>query len=181
LLTDGSGTIWPGPEAAAAGKLVTGWRDGGEAPSKDRDNWSSCGESQAIAMNHYGMMARQHWARWLPRRYSQIQNPNSFFSTLGEEVSQAIAALAPEIAGGGPPGETYLARVGRLNAARRQAEETVLKELVLLDPEPEVSEDPAQDLAPGQDSGVLIPGTIRPGDPMWDQVSNDRQDLGLDS
>jgi hypothetical protein len=134
-----------------------------------------------MTMNHYGLMAQKHWRRWLPRRYSEIQNPQSFFSTLGEEVSQAIGDLAPDLAGDSPPGETYLSRTGRLTAARRQAEEIVLREQVLLEPEPEVSGDPAEDQEASRNDGTLIPGEIRPGDPMWDQISRDREDLGLDS
>ena len=42
---------------------------------------------------------------------------------------------------GNLPGEDYLARVGRLNALRKQAEEIVLAELILLPPEPGASED----------------------------------------
>ena len=42
---------------------------------------------------------------------------------------------------GNPPGEDYIARVGRLNALRKQAEEIVLAELVLLPPEPGASGD----------------------------------------
>ena len=29
-------------------------------------------------MNHYGEIARNHWARWLPARYAQIQDPEAF-------------------------------------------------------------------------------------------------------
>lgn len=132
-------------------------------------------------MNHYAAMAREHWRRWLPRRYSQIPDPGSFFSTLGEEVSQEIGDLAPDLAGDSQPGESYLERTGRLTAARRQAEEIVLRERVLLDPEPEVSGDQAEDQDASQQDGVLIPGAVRPGDPVWDQISQDREDLGLDS
>jgi hypothetical protein len=42
---------------------------------------------------------------------------------------------------GNPPGEDYLARVARLNALRRQAEEIVLADLILLPPEHDASED----------------------------------------
>ena len=42
---------------------------------------------------------------------------------------------------GNPPGEDYLARVARLNAPRKQAEEIVLADLILLPPEPGASED----------------------------------------
>ena len=61
-------------------------------------------------MNRYGVMARSHWARWLPQRYATISDPDSFFSTLGQETAQQIDELAAELAGerparGGLPGE----------------------------------------------------------------------------
>jgi hypothetical protein len=92
-------------------------------------------------MNHYGDMARRHWARWLPQRYAAIENPDSFFSDLGNRASQKIAELADQFAGDAPPGEGYLDPVGRLGQARRQAEEIVLAEMILLEPEPGADED----------------------------------------
>ena len=93
-------------------------------------------------MNRYGLMAQQHWARWLPTRYRQISDPNSFFSDLGMQVAQRIDALALRLAGDDLPGEGYLGKAGRLGQARHQAEEIVLAEMVLLDPEPGVPDDP---------------------------------------
>jgi hypothetical protein len=81
-------------------------------------------------------MAQRHWAQWLPRRYATIENRDSFFSDLGNRASDRIAELADRFAGDQPPGEGYLDRVGRLGQARRQAEEIVLHEMILLEPEP---------------------------------------------
>jgi hypothetical protein len=97
-------------------------------------------------MNHYGSMAQRHWARWLPGRFAMIENPDSFFSDLGNQASDRIAELADRFAGDQPPGEGYLDRVGRLGQARRQAEEIVLHEMILLEPEPG-----AEDQDQGQD------------------------------
>ena len=55
-------------------------------------------------MNHYGQMAREHWARWLPARYAMIQDPDSFFSDLGSQADSEIDHLAPELAGDDQPG-----------------------------------------------------------------------------
>jgi len=96
-------------------------------------------------MNHYGSMAQRHWARWLPGRFAMIENPNSFFSDLGNQASDRIAELAGRFAGDQPPGEGYLDRVGRLGQARRQAEEIVLHEMILLEPEPGADQDQGQD------------------------------------
>jgi hypothetical protein len=92
-------------------------------------------------MNHYGAMAQRHWARWLPSQYAAIQDQERFFTDLGDRASERIAELADHFAGEVPPGEGYLDRVGRLGQARRQAEEIVLAEMILLEPEPGAGED----------------------------------------
>lgn len=94
-------------------------------------------------MNEYGTMAQRHWQRWLPQRYAAIENPDVFFADLGEEVSGEIADRWAELKAqaGNPPGEDFMDRVGRLNALKKQAEETVLAERVLLAPEPGAEDD----------------------------------------
>jgi len=117
-------------------------------------------------MNRYGVMARAHWARWLPQRYATISDPDSFFSSLGQETEQQIDALATELAGDDQPGEDYLAKAGRLTAARSQAEEIILSQQILLAPEPETSEDP-------EEKDLLTAGGERPlvidrSHPLWE-------------
>lgn len=98
-------------------------------------------------MNHYAIRARDHWARWLPTRYAQLTDPDSFFTDLGDQAAQQIADLMMDLAGDDPPGETYLEKMGRLNIARLRAEEIVLPELILPPPEPGTG-DPAPDRRP---------------------------------
>jgi hypothetical protein len=87
-------------------------------------------------MNQYATQARAHWQRFLPHRYSQIPDPDRYFTTLGQEVEQEIADLTETLAGDDPPGEDFLAKTGRINAAAQQAREKVLAERVLLPAEP---------------------------------------------
>ncbi len=95
-------------------------------------------------MNHYGAIARRHWQRWLPGRYAQISDPDSYFSTLGQEAALEIADLMMDLAGDDPPGEDFLTKTGRLSAARNQAQEIVLRE-ILPEPEPETQDGPQPD------------------------------------
>jgi hypothetical protein len=92
-------------------------------------------------MNRYGATAKKHWERWLPSRYSQLEDPTEYFSNLGEEISDRVAELSDALAGDDPPGEQYLEKLGRLNMARFNAEAQVLREMALLDPEDEERED----------------------------------------
>jgi hypothetical protein len=126
-------------------------------------------------MNQYGATAQRHCARWLPQRYAAIPDPDSFFSTLGQEVAQQVSDLMLELAGDDPPGEEYLVKVGRLNAARNQAEEIVLRERVLLPPEPGALEDPPVQETPQAQPG-WTPLTVRRGDPQWEQVNAEQEE-----
>lgn len=87
-----------------------------------------------MSMNWYAVIARSYFARWLPQWYEQIDDPDSFFAALGEEVARRVDEFADELAGDARPGEGYLAQAGRLFAARAQAAEIVLRERVLLMP-----------------------------------------------
>ena len=103
-------------------------------------------------MNKYAHMAARHWQTFLPDRLQAIpeQEREAFFTGLGEQAAVQIEELQMRLAGPDPVGEGYLEKVGRLNAARSQAEEIVLRELILpapreSDPEEEDDSLPAED------------------------------------
>lgn len=91
-------------------------------------------------MDKYGLRAKEHWTRWLPRRTAHLEDPDGFFTSLGEQVADAVYAtedaLAAEHARELREAD-YLTRVGLYNNFRRQAEEIHLQEMVLLWPEAE--------------------------------------------
>jgi len=129
-------------------------------------------------MNQYGAMARSHWTRWLPHRYATINDPDSFFSTLGQDTARQIDELTADVAGDDQPGEGYLAKAGRLTAARSQAEEIILPQQVLLPPEPGTNEDPEENDRPGTTERPLI---IDRSHPLWAEVNAEQQELAQDS
>lgn len=86
-------------------------------------------------MNKYGAMAQKHMQDFLPEALAQIENPQEHFEALGVEVASRIVDLSMQLEGPDLPGEEYLAKVGRLNAVKKQAEELVLTHLVWLPPE----------------------------------------------
>ena len=130
-------------------------------------------------MNRYGAMARSHWARWLPQRYATITDPDSFFSALGLEAARQIDELTAELAGDDLPGLGYLAKAGRLTAARSQAEEIILPQQVLLPAEPGTSEDPEENDMPS--AVVERPLIIDRRHPAWEEVNAEQQELAQDS
>jgi hypothetical protein len=130
-------------------------------------------------MNRYGAMARSHWERWLPQQYATIKDPDSFFSTLGQETARQIDELTAELAGDDQPGEGYLAKAGRLTTARSQAEEIILPQQILLAPEPETSEDPEDNDLPS--ATIERPLIIDRSHPLWAEVNAEQQELAHDS
>jgi len=130
-------------------------------------------------MNRYGAMARSHWERWLPQRYATITDPDSFFLALGLDTARQIDELATELAGDDPPGEGYLAKAGRLTAARSQAEEIILAQQILLAPEPGTSENPEETGQPPMDNSR--PMIIDRSHPAWAEVNAEQQELAQDS
>jgi hypothetical protein len=96
-----------------------------------------------MSVNRYGVIAQRHWARWLPRQYIAISDPERFLTTLGEEVARQIDDLTDDLVGEIRQGDSYLAHVGRLFAARTSAEELILPQRVL--PEAELAADADQD------------------------------------
>ncbi|HEX5117834.1 MAG TPA: hypothetical protein VFW65_21840 [Pseudonocardiaceae bacterium] len=130
-------------------------------------------------MNEYATRAAEHWRTFLPNRYRQISNPDQYFQRLGQEVETEIAELTEALAGDDLPGEDYLGKVGRLTAARRQAEEKVLAERVLLPAEPGTPMDETEPTPPTDTSPVSedmppmgmqtdwIPTVDDPNHPFW--------------
>jgi hypothetical protein len=135
--------------------------------------------------NRYGTQAMTDWRTFLPNRYSELTNPEQYFTDLGLRVETEIADLATNLAGDDPPPpESYLDKVGRLNAPRMRAEEIVLREEVLLEPEPELTQqleqDEDQDLeepeetAPAATGSDWIPVVEDPTHPYWQNVRQQR-------
>ncbi|RBM18098.1 hypothetical protein DI005_20100 [Prauserella sp. PE36] len=125
-------------------------------------------------MNRYGELAQRHWQTFLPRRYSQIEDPQAFFTTLGAEVEQEIDQMTEDLLAHQDPSpeRDYLAEIGRRNAARSQAREKVLAERVLLPAEPGSPQDeepPEEPSAGGTRSTPWIPVAEDPADPWWQE------------
>ncbi|WP_181019990.1 TnpV protein [Nonomuraea typhae] len=85
-------------------------------------------------VNQYGAQALKHWQEYLPQRFAEINNPEMFFTELGEQAEEEILTRAETFAGDDPPGESYLEKAGRLREARLRAESEVVREMILLDP-----------------------------------------------
>ena len=126
-------------------------------------------------MNTYGKFAQEAWKTTAPAEYALIPDPDQWFESLGEEAAQRVGELMMELAGSDPVGESYLEKVGRLNAAKMQAEEIVRAEM--LTPDPSVQEEPEEE--DEEESGVaqmlrVVEQLNREDREYWDEVA--RQD-----
>ena len=122
-------------------------------------------------MNTYGKFAQETWRTTAPTEYALIPDPDQWFEALGEEAAQRVGELMMELAGSDPVGESYLEKVGRLNAAKMQAEEIVRAEM--LTPDPAVQEEPEEE--DEEESGVarrlrIVQQLNREDREYWDEV-----------
>ncbi|MFV0535682.1 MAG: hypothetical protein ACK5MR_18840 [Cumulibacter sp.] len=91
-------------------------------------------------MNKYGHMAMKHWRQWRPNAFGTIQNPEDFFSTLGQEAEDQIDQIQAQILAANPPSSDQLTRAAQWQSARFSAESQVVREMLLVDPEPGMDE-----------------------------------------
>ena len=122
-------------------------------------------------MNTYGKFAQEAWRTTAPAEYALIPDPDQWFESLGEEAAQRVGELMMELAGPDPVGETYLEKVGRLNASKMQAEEIVRAEM--LTPDPSVQQEPEED---EEETGVaqmlwVVEQLNREDRQYWDEVA----------
>jgi len=89
-------------------------------------------------------MAYDHASQHQPKSFATMTDPIAHFSRLGEEVENRITTLRDQLLGSLHPTETLEDYRYRGYQARRQAEETVLAELVWTAPEPTTHPDDDQ-------------------------------------
>lgn len=93
-----------------------------------------------MMMNSYGREAQEYWQKHRPRAYQAIEDPETFFTNVGEEIAAQVEQATLRLQGTDPEGEGYLEKVARLNSARITAEELVKREILFLPPEPSTDE-----------------------------------------
>jgi hypothetical protein len=124
-------------------------------------------------MNRYGRLAQRHWAKWRPNELSQIPDPEEFFTKLGLDVEDQVEQLTAALAGDDPGGEDYLQKLGRLRMARLTAESQVLREQVLLPPEPGHPEAEDDDTPTWPATTDWLPTELTPDHPAYHELDDD--------
>lgn len=82
-------------------------------------------------MNHYGLLAQDHWRTHAPKKYAELgENPEEFFAELGETLAVQVLALTLQLEETIPDGLDYMHKVAAMRAVQKQAEEVILTEEV---------------------------------------------------
>ncbi|WP_040742198.1 hypothetical protein [Nocardia tenerifensis] len=86
---------------------------------------------------------RTYYSTQLPHTTAALEDPESHFQQLAEQISQRVEQIVTRLAAEATtPGQDFLERVGTLNTVRAQALEAALAELLYVMP-PEIEDDPA--------------------------------------
>jgi hypothetical protein len=95
-------------------------------------------------MNMHGKHAMETMKNHDPESYNQIQNPEEYFSNLGNQISEQIEALMPQLLPPRTMDQPTTEVLGGINMARVRARELVYQEMIYssLPPEPEEMEEP---------------------------------------
>lgn len=120
-------------------------------------------------MNRYGKLAWERMRAFQPEVLAGIEDPDSYFSSLGEDLDRQISELAEQIVGPTRRGETYQERLGRLREARITAESEVMRRVGA----PMEEEEPATNW-PGATGWMPVAGPADPDDPSYRQEQESR-------
>ncbi len=110
------------------------------------------------------------WPWFGPPWYEQVEDLDAYLAAFRRALTMR-AELAEELAGDDQPGEGYLAKAGRLTAARLQAEEIINHEYGPLTP-PDEGDDEDGELA----SDVDRPVVVDHDHPSWAEVNAEQQE-----
>lgn len=94
-------------------------------------------------MNTHGRHAMDTMKNHDPKSFSEIQNPEAYFSTLGTQIQEQIEIMMPQLLPPRTADQSTLDVLGGINMARVRARELVYQEMIYasLPPEEDESED----------------------------------------
>jgi hypothetical protein len=97
-------------------------------------------------VNRYGADALEYWRAYLPASYGRAENPEEFFTLLGEQADAEIEDRYLEYAGPDAAGVSAEDKQARLSQAMNRAAEEVFAELVTPSPASQGEPDPEDEV-----------------------------------
>jgi hypothetical protein len=113
------------------------------------------------------------WPWFGPPWYEQVDDPDAYLAAYWCALYLSAAELAELLAGDDPPCEDYLAKAGRLIAARHQAEEIIRQESGPLTSDQDEKDDGADGEPARSDDRPMV---VDRSHPSWPEVHAEQQE-----
>ena len=129
-------------------------------------------------LSQLARIAWEAWQEYAPTAFGMLRDPRTFFSRLGERAQEQESQLAAAMQGPDKPGESTMAKAGRIQQATNAAREQVIVEMCR--PPADLMEDDNDDLlddreaAESWSTGVnyyLLPWIEEEPDPEEDPIT----------
>ena len=95
-------------------------------------------------LSQLARIAWEAWQEYAPTAFGMLRDPRTFFSRLGERAQEQESQLAAAMQGPDKPGESTMAKAGRIQQATNAAREQVIVEMCR--PPADLMEDDNDDL-----------------------------------
>lgn len=127
-------------------------------------------------LTQLAQIAWEEWEEYAPTAFGMLRDPRTFFSRLGERAQEQESQLAAAMQGPDKPGESTMAKAGRIQQATNAAREQVIVEMCR--PPADLMEDDNDDLdrlqmellSPGVEY-YLLPWIEEEPDPEEDPIT----------
>ena len=129
-------------------------------------------------LTQLAQIAWEEWEEYAPTAFGMLRDPRTFFSRLGERAQEQESQLAAAMQGPDKPGESTMAKAGRIQQATNAARGQVIVEMCR--PPADLMEDDSDDLMDDREAaewwstGVnyyLLPWIEEEPDPEEDPIT----------
>ena len=108
-----------------------------------RQGWQETPDDME-GLSQLARIAWEAWQEYAPTAFGMLRDPRTFFSRLGERAQEQESQLAAAMQGPDKPGESTMAKAGRIQQATNAAREQVIVEMCR--PPADLMEDDSDDL-----------------------------------
>ena len=143
--------------------------------NETRQGWQEAPDDME-GLSQLARIAWEEWEEYAPTAFGMLRDPRTFFSRLGERAQEQESQLAAAMQGPDKPGESTMAKAGRIQQATNAAREQVIVEMCR--PPADLMEDDNDDLdrlqmellSPGVEY-YLLPWIEEEPDPEEDPIT----------
>lgn len=111
--------------------------------NETRQGWQEAPDDME-GLSQLARIAWEEWEEYAPTAFGMLRDPRTFFSGLGERAQEQESQLAAAMQGPDKPGESTMAKAGRIQQATNAAREQVIVEMCR--PPADLMEDDNDDL-----------------------------------